>query len=115
VTPVQLTELLCSLVEAASAGRSQRVPEAAQFLWSTFKELHARRRTGLGPEPISPSDLQAWVTLSRTPLAPHHVDILLAMDAAWVAAPLQGDSAPPSVNRSSGQPLTAAAFDAVFG
>jgi len=77
------------LVEALEAhlrtSRPVAVPEAGRLLWRAFHELDATRGYGQsGPQPITSAEIEAWCRLTRTPLEPHHVGILRAMDAALV-------------------------------
>lgn len=54
----------------------------------------------------------------RMPLLPHHVDTILAMDAAWLDQVYAQDRAPDGVKTLppvSRQPLTSALLDAVMG
>jgi hypothetical protein len=101
------------LVDAA-AGRRRLPPEAGNLVLSWFLELHARRGHGLaGPCPITHQDIAAWAALRRIPIEPRHVELLCAVDDAWlrrVAFPDGGAS-----RRTASQPITAEAFDAVFG
>lgn len=85
-------------------------PLAGLRLWGIFCALSDARRWGeAGPDPISPADLAAWVQLHRVCLPPHHVAIITAMDAAWLAWVRT-----PEADRVVG-PLTGTAFDAMFG
>jgi hypothetical protein len=79
----QLVEALaCNL----RTGRPVTVPEAGRLLWSAFIELDGTRGFGeAGPQPIAFAEIEAWCRLKRTPLEPHHVDALRAMDAAMIA------------------------------
>lgn len=78
------------LVEALEShlrtGRSVVVPEAGRLLWAAFADLDAARGYGeSGPQAITFAEIDAWWRLTRTPLEPHHVAALRAMDAALVA------------------------------
>lgn len=86
----------------------EHVPEAGVILWHAFTALNrTRTTTGLAPNPITYTEIEAWSRLFRMPLQPHHVDILTAMDHAW----LKGDD----TKTAPKSPITPAAFDAVFG
>lgn len=116
----RLKKQLCTAVRESLAGRQGRPPEAGRQLWDAFQGLSATRTYHpAGPNPIQPGEIAAWCRLMRLPLAPHHVDILLAMDQAWLdhayavtkKAPEGVKTLPPL----SEHPLTLGAFDAVFG
>lgn len=65
-----------------------------------------RYYSGMGPNPISCLEIEAWCRLTRTPLAPHHVEIITAMDQEWLKG---GAEKPPKAD------LTPAVFDAAMG
>lgn len=44
----------------------------------------ARSHHGYGPNPISFSDIEAFCRLMRIPMQPHHVQLMLDLDAAWL-------------------------------
>jgi len=61
-------------------------PELARHLWEWFGELHAARtHSGLGPNPISWPDLDAWSRLTGVRPSPSELYCLRALDAAWFA------------------------------
>lgn len=114
-----LKKHLCTAVTAALRGEKGSPPEAGLLLWNAFQGLTATRTYHpAGPNPIQPSEIAAWCQLHRLPLAPHHVDILLAMDQAWLdhayakARASEGVKALPPV---SAHPISAALLDAVMG
>jgi hypothetical protein len=99
-----------------------RVPEAGRVLWSAFIEISAARGVHqFGPAPIGFTDIKGWARLTGTPLAPHHVEIIRAMDEAFVEhfqSAAKDERTPEGVKtiqRSSGQPLSPALFDAALG
>lgn len=99
-----------------------RVPEAGRLLWSAFIEISAARGFyQFGPAPISFAEIEGWSRLTGTPLAPHHVEIIRAMDEAFVEHfqnAARGEKTPEGVEtiqRGSGQALSPALFDAVMG
>lgn len=78
-------QLVAALKESLRRKRSVAVPEAGRLLWSAFHELDATRGYGeSGPHPITFAEIDAWCRLTRTPLAPHHVAIVRAMDSALI-------------------------------
>lgn len=100
-----------------TTGRPLVLPAGGKILWSAFAALSAERTMSMtGPNPITFAEIESWARLNRYPLLPHHVSIIRAMDDAWLThAYTTGKSADgPSLPQSPGQPLTAAAFDAVF-
>lgn len=125
----RLTRQLAAALERSLAGGAPVIPEAGRLLWSMFAELSAARGHHLaGPNAISHADIAAWATLNRWPLAPHHVAVIRALDAAWMrrvhAQPQNGagrggdGGKAPAIFEPrwrSSQPVTAAIFDAVFG
>lgn len=111
------------LVDAIKAhlatGRPATVPEAGRLLWSIFSGLSAARTYNMaGPNPISAAEIDAYARLHRWPLSESHLSIIRALDDAWLAhvyAKKDGKGDIPVSRRSSGQKITPAAFDAVFG
>lgn len=111
----RLREQLCAAVRRAVAGEQITPPEAGFVLWQALVALSRARSYGsAGPEAIRFSEIEAWVRLMRVPLEPRHVDILTAMDAAWLDACGAKVATPAAPTRPSG-PLSPAMFDAVFG
>lgn len=115
----RLKKQLCAAVMAALTGRKVRPPEAGLELWNAFQRLSATRTYHpAGPNPIQPSEIAAWCQLMRMPLEPRHVDIITAMDAAWLDQAYARDRAAPDGVKTlppvSQVPLTAALFDAVL-
>lgn len=102
---MNLKAAMVGAMQAHIAGNPPRVPEAGRELWRAFVALsRTRTGSGVGPNPISYSEIEAWCRLFRMPLQPHHVEILVAMDQAWLR---RG-----KVKKSA---ITVAAFDAVVG
>ena len=63
------------------------VPAWAPVLIDIFWKLRqSLRGNGFGVPGIALQDLVAWQTLYRARLLPHEVDLLLQLDAAFVAA-----------------------------
>ena len=63
------------------------MPEVASHVWHWFWQLSERRQRGFdSPNPIGWADIQAWQQLTRTLVLPEEIDILLAMDSAWLSA-----------------------------
>jgi hypothetical protein len=99
-----------------ATGRPVPVPEAGRLLWSIFVGLSATRTYHMaGPNPISHAEIAAYTRVHRWPLSDSHLSIIRALDDAWLehAYAKQGGKDRPV--RSSGQKVTPASFDAVFG
>ena len=102
--------------------RAPVVPEAGRVIWSAFIAINAARGFHqFGPLPISFVEIEAWARLSRTPLAHQHVEIIRAMDEAFVEhfataakAKTTADGARKPPQRSK-QALSPALFDAAMG
>lgn len=113
----RLERQLCAALAEVAAGRNPPVPEAGRVLWQAFWQL-SRRRTyhAAGPNPLTWTEIEAWTRLMRTPLEPHHVRILAALDDAFLdhLDASRGGSAP-AVHERSGHPLTPELMDALFG
>jgi len=62
------------------------LPPAAAYLWGTFLRLHTRRgNNGFGVLPLSWSEIDAFCRLSGVRLAPWEVEIVEALDDAYMA------------------------------
>jgi hypothetical protein len=100
------------IIRRLFAGERVAVPEGLRELWPIFLDLHQTRATGMGPSPISFTEIEAYARLMRWPLQPHHVETIRAMDRAWLDH-ISGEDAPRPARPA--QPVNPAAFDAVFG
>lgn len=105
--------------QLANPGRTDgpEIPWAGRRLWSIFLDLNAARGSnGWGPNPISHQEIESWAWLRREPVRPHELDILRAMDAAYLEHATQtaskGQEKAPQP--SSSRPMSPALFDAVF-
>lgn len=102
-------QLVAALVSNLHGG-PPRPPFAGLRLWGVFVALSAARRwSDAGPDPILPTEAEAWARLNACHLPPHHWAIIAAMDAAWLTW-----ARTPEAERVVG-PLTGRAFDAMFG
>lgn len=62
------------------------IPECAMHIWEWFWTLHSRRQSGFeSPQPLTYSEINAWVTLTRTPVFPQEIDALIQMDSAFLS------------------------------
>lgn len=93
---------------AHMAGRPLLVPEAGRLFWRWFVDLH-RSRTyhAAGPHPIAYAEIEAYGRLHGWPLERRHVELIRALDAAWLNQNIRPTSQPAM--------LTAESFDAVLG
>ena len=115
-----LSRQLCAAVKAHLTGRKVPPPEAGVLLWNAFQRLSSTRTYHMaGPNPLQPSEIEAFCRTMRLPLEPRHVAILMEMDRAWLdqayagkAAEAKGVKTLPPVSQRS---LSAALFDAVVG
>ena len=64
---------------------SPHIPDWALYLWDWFRELSQGRQGGLGPSPLSWSDILAWAKLTGRRLSPWETHTLRAIDAAWLS------------------------------
>lgn len=63
------------------------MPAAIAYLWSAFQRIRSRRGgNGFGPVPIMWADIDAFVRLSGVRLAPWEIEIVEALDDAWLDA-----------------------------
>ena len=117
---IETQHLKCLLVKALKsylkAGKMPHVPEAGILLWNIFMKLAATRSYHMaGPNPISYTEIAAFCNLTGQPLQPNHVEIIRALDDAWLEYSYSKiNSEDKGKNVPSGE-LTAEAFDAVFG
>jgi hypothetical protein len=109
----RLRDRLVAALRAHLAGAPPVVPEGGEAFWDAFVALSATRTYGFaGPNPISYTEIEAYMRIYRWPLAPHHIHVIRAMDAAWLAACMDEKASPARDVPTA--PITAAAFDAVF-
>jgi hypothetical protein len=60
------------------------LPQEALFLWGFFIELHNTRGGGMGPAPITFSEIEAWQRLTRRQLPAWQIEAIKRMDAAFL-------------------------------
>lgn len=60
-----------------------RPPREVSHLWDWFWSLSNRRQSG--PEPLTFGEIQAWSRMTATPIRPEEVEMLAAMDDAYVS------------------------------
>ena len=116
----RLKKQLCAALKARLAGGTSPLPEAGLPLMDAFGALsRARSSNPHGPNPITWEALAAWSQLMRVPLEPHHVDIIMALDAAWIEDAYRTDKQAPGgvkpLPPMSQHPINAALLDAMLG
>ncbi|WP_438672158.1 phage tail assembly chaperone [Shimia sediminis] len=103
------SQLKEAITTQAISGKRVVIPEAGILLWQVFTALcRTRSYSQWGSNPITYQEIEAWARLSRMPLQPHHVDILIQMDSAWLEAVGKGEKPQKAA-------LTPALFDAAMG
>lgn len=66
-------------------GPEAEVPPTCDHIWQWFCDLSAcRSHADSGPQPISHQEIQAWSRLTGQIITPEEVDILRAMDKAFL-------------------------------
>jgi hypothetical protein len=117
----RLSQLMCDALRGHLAGRSPRPPDAGLLIWRVFGDLAGRRTWHAhGPNPISHGEIEAYCRVMRLPLAPHHVDLILALDRVWLEHSINTLRAGtggnrPEVPQVSQRPLSPDLFDAMTG
>lgn len=90
------------------------IPWAGRRVWSIFLDLNATRGgNGFGPNPIGYTEIEAWARLNREPVRPWEIEIISALDRAFLEK--TGARSGNSRQNHSSQRMTTAMFDAVFG
>lgn len=114
-------ELLCEAVKAKLQKKQILIPAGGDRMWWAFADLsRARSWHRFGPNPISFTEIEAWARLTRTPLEPHHVKVIQAMDWTFLEdfSSVNRDAPPDgvkSIPRGSDHPLSPALFDLAVG
>jgi hypothetical protein len=61
------------------------MPEEYAFAWQAWSEINnARSNNGYGPNPISFSEIKAYVDLTGTPLLPYEIKGIRVVDTAFM-------------------------------
>jgi len=115
----RLSRQLCDALTAHLRSKeAPRLPDAGQALWKAFTALSAARGFHqYGPNPISFTEIEAWARLTRTPLQPHHVEIIRALDVVFLEHFAPGKRAPDGVKaipHRSPHALSPELFDAAL-
>jgi len=61
------------------------LPEDGIHVWMYFCELSAERGGGMGPNPISSRDIQAWHELNGIQLEPWEVRLIKRLDREFLS------------------------------
>jgi hypothetical protein len=89
------------------------LPEWAGLPWRWFADLNATRTWhAAGPNPISYSEVAAYSALTRQSLRPTDIEVIRAMDRAYIA---HFDATGGRSKQVSKTKINAGLFDAVFG
>lgn len=112
----RLTDQLVDAVKSRLVGdRHPPLPEAGTDLWNIFCDLCASRTYhASGPNPIAFGEMQAWAQMHRWPLERRHVEVIRAMDRAWIEANAARQARGGKTIEPVGGTLTPDFFDAVF-
>jgi hypothetical protein len=107
---------LVALLSAGTTGGKRRVPEASRALWGWFTDLSSTRSYhAAGPNPITYAEIAAYIATTGQPLRAEHVAAIRRVDEAWIKAVYDSRGAPAGMpDPSKAQPVSPAAFDAVF-
>jgi hypothetical protein len=61
------------------------LPADAEHIWHWFLALHAGRSSnGFGPNPISWSDISAWISITQTIVRPSEIAAIMMVDRLWL-------------------------------
>ncbi|WP_435404779.1 phage tail assembly chaperone [Methylobacterium isbiliense] len=96
------------------------MPPAGAHVWRWFWSLSNQRTgTGSGPNALPFSEIEAWGRLKRIRLKRWELDAILAMDRVYgdvIVARIKAEAGREGEGDAPlGPPLTADAFDALFG
>lgn len=70
------------------------LPWQASYVWGWFQELNqARTSNGMGLNPITFSEIQAWSAVRGVKLRPHEVRLIKALDMTYLKAVADARSA----------------------
>lgn len=104
-------QLVKAVHEHLRKQKRAQVPEAGRLVWGIFSDLSNARTIGpAGPNPIQYSEIEAYMRLHCWPLEPRHVDLVRAMDEAWMEAVVAK-----SLDKQPISDVTPQALDAVLG
>ena len=107
----RLSEQLSIAVAASvTSGAVPPLPAGGALLWRAFVDISRGRVMGYhGAQRLQWSELEAWQRLNGT-LDRHHIDVLWAMDTAYLEALAKKQCGPGHI---SDAPISAGLFDAI--
>ncbi|MBN9335386.1 hypothetical protein [Devosia sp.] len=110
-------ELLRLALINALAGKAHKIPEGGQLAWGWFNALcRTRTNSGYSPNPLSYAEIEAFARLYRWPMEPRHIDMILALDRAWLDdAAKRFKAAQNGSGGADAPPITKGALSAIFG
>lgn len=109
-------QLVAALKQYLKTRRLPQVPEAGVLLWNIFMQVSSTRTYHMaGPHPISFAEIREFSALYGWPLQAHHVEIIRALDDAWLEHSYSKTNSKDKGRQEHSGELTADAFDAVFG
>lgn len=114
------TKLVEALRESLKNGAGGVLPAGGDVFWAMFQSMaETRQHHGYGPLAISYQEMEAWSRLHRVPLEPHHVEIIRALDNAWLEHHIEGmtkrsNPLETKFTRVPLERLTATVFDAMM-
>lgn len=115
----RLRDQLVEALRRHMAGGKARPPEAGTLMWNLFMEIAAGRTWHAnGPNPLGHAEIEAFVRMRRWPLGARHLDLIRALDDAWLEhffATMEQARGKTTIPRAARQPISTASFDAVFG
>lgn len=111
--------MVAALSRHLASGQSPRLPPGGEIAWQWFCDLCATRSMGpVGPNPISHAEIGAYANLYRWPLETRHIEVIKAMDQAYLAhayAHVTGENKQRTPATGKAAKVSALSFDAVFG
>lgn len=94
------------------------VPFAGRRVWSIFLDLNTQRAGGFGPTPITYSAIESFTRLKIEPIRPFELEIIRALDVAYMAAAaeqMKAGTSPDDTRKVSAYPMTPELFRTMFG
>jgi hypothetical protein len=90
------------------------IPPAGWRIWSIFSELNRTRTVGWGLSPISFHEIESWAWIKREPLRAFEIDIILALDAAYLEAVSNRSNNESVAPHTNSRRMSPALFDTLF-
>lgn len=111
--------LVAALKRNLETKQAVHIPDAGRVFWQIYSALAETRTWHMnGPNPISYEEIRSFCALQRWSLQPRHVEILRAMDGAYLeyvySRQKKTDEGVKTIGKPTGD-LSPALFDAVFG